>query len=51
LFVYIDAISVNSIFIYMICQALHQPSYKFVHFLYIFVITIIINQLFCTYRN
>jgi len=41
----------NSPFIYMICQALNQPSYKFVHFLYIFVITIIINQLFCTYLN
>ena len=28
--------SVNSTFIYMICQALHQPSYKFVHSLYVF---------------
>ena len=34
--VYIDAISVNSPFMYMICQALHQPSYKFVHSLYVF---------------
>jgi len=33
---YIDAISVNSPFSYMICQALHQPSYKFVHSLYVF---------------
>ena len=32
----IDAMSVNSPFIYMICQALHQPSYKFVHSLYVF---------------
>ena len=33
---YIDAISINSPFIYMICQALPQPSYTFVHSLYIF---------------
>ena len=33
--VYIDAISVNSPFMYMICQAFHQPC-KFVHSLYVF---------------
>ena len=49
--VYIDAISVHSPFIYMICQVLHQPAYTFVHSVYIFCHYHFYKPTFCTYRN
>jgi len=47
----VQHISVNSPFIYMICQVKINPRTHSSTLCMYFVITIIINQLFCTHRN